>query len=575
LTASNSTDPLARQLTRYNATGVGYPVRMPRAAFLDRAGTAAIVLLALALRVAGLDFGLPMAEARPDELTIAFQAMKFGSGDLNPHSFHYPSLFKYMVFSVFGAWYAVGRAIGEFSSKDEFLLSFFDGAVSFRLLMRAMSAGMSTAAVWMLCGGPGGRWAAFFLAVAFLPVRDAHFGVTDSTMVTFVVASVLAAERLRQDGTPRAATLAGGLAGLATSIKYNAAILVFPLVIAALLAPRRHRHARGPALAAVALAYMGACFLAGTPYAIADFTTFWKDFSYELNHLRVGQFVDVGGGWRQHLTASLPLGMGWPLFALGLLGMGWTAFRAPEPAAVLWSFPVVYFWAIGRGETAFFRYMLPVVPFLCMGAGLLAGPLGLLRLALPFAAFPTLASSIAAIRLFNAGDTRDAMGRWIEANVPKDAAILHAGAYSGAPMLQRNVENQTREYTAKRGRADSAGFRKPDDPRWYRHDRPMYDVVFLEKQGIEFASQRSLEDVLADPPRWLETEAYFLDHYSSVPPELRRLAEARYELVHREDAFVSVNAPVFDQQDALYLPAAGFEGFTRMGPTLSLYRRRD
>ena len=40
----------------------------PRLLVLD----VAIVLFALALRVAGLDFGLPMAEARPDEMTIAF-----------------------------------------------------------------------------------------------------------------------------------------------------------------------------------------------------------------------------------------------------------------------------------------------------------------------------------------------------------------------------------------------------------------------------------------------------------------------------------------------------------------------
>lgn len=58
-----------------------------------------ILLLALAafLRFRGLDFGLPLAESRPDEMTIAYQAMKFGRGDLNPHSFNYPSLFKYLV----------------------------------------------------------------------------------------------------------------------------------------------------------------------------------------------------------------------------------------------------------------------------------------------------------------------------------------------------------------------------------------------------------------------------------------------------------------------------------------------
>src|SRR3954469_25959891 len=99
-----------------------------------------IVLSALALRVAGLRFGLPMAEARPDEMTLAFQAMKFGTGDLDPHSFNYPTLFKYVVFGIFGAYYAVERAVGGFAGKEDFLRSFFSGAVTFRLLMRAWSA---------------------------------------------------------------------------------------------------------------------------------------------------------------------------------------------------------------------------------------------------------------------------------------------------------------------------------------------------------------------------------------------------------------------------------------------------
>ena len=73
--------------------------------------TVGLVLLALALRVWALDFGLPLAEARPDELTIAFQAMKFGRGDLNPHSFNYPSLFKYCMFGLFGVYALSGPAV--------------------------------------------------------------------------------------------------------------------------------------------------------------------------------------------------------------------------------------------------------------------------------------------------------------------------------------------------------------------------------------------------------------------------------------------------------------------------------
>lgn len=538
--------------------------------------TVGLLLLAFALRVWALDFGLPMAEARPDELTIAFQAMKFGRGDLNPHSFNYPSLFKYCMFAVFGAYYAVGRVVGRFAGQEDFLRSFFDGAVDFRLLMRAWSAVLGTIGVGLLVRAPGGRWGALLLAVAFLHVRDSHFGVTDITMVTLATGAVLAADALRRDGSIRMAVLAGVLAGLATSTKYNAGLLCVPIAAAALLAPGP----RARLLGVSATAMIGA-FLLGTPYALLDLRTFRTDFSYELNHLATGHYVDVGNAWLYHLTTSLRWGIGAPLLAAGLFGVGVAFATDPRAALVLYSFPVLYFIAIGRGETAFFRYILPVVPFLCVAAGALLARLATRRgvgIATLFAtaiAAPTAVSTVTALRLMGAGDTRDAMGAWIEANVPTESVLVHAGAYTGAPMLQRNVVNQTREFDAKAGRADSAGFRKPDELKWYTRDRPMYDVLFVEKEGIDFASQRAVANLLADPPPWLMVEESPLVHYSAVPDAIAALARERYTLVHTESATDgATDAPVYDQQDAFYLPAARFQGFSRMGPTLRLYRLR-
>lgn len=532
-----------------------------------RATAFAIVLMAAGLRLWGLDFGLPMAEARPDEITVAFQAMKFGTGDLNPHSFNYPSLFKYAVFVLFGGWYVVGKALGIFAGQEDFLRAFFSGASEFRLLMRLLSATMGTLGVALLLRAPGRQLGAALLAVCFLHVRDSHFGVTDITMVTLATAAVLAALHLEARPGWKAAVLAGALAGLATSTKYNAAVLGLPLLLAA--------WPGGLRLLAVALAAMGLAFFAGTPFALLDARTFVKDVLYEFSHLDRGQYVDVGGGWVHHATASLRYGMGLPLLGVGLLGVGVALLRDGRRGWILYAFPVVYYLLIGRGETAFFRYALPVVPFLCIAAGSLLDRLGRMRLAgLLALAAPTLYASLQADRLFAAGDTREAMGAWIEAEVPTGSVIVHAGTFTGAPMLQRNVANQTREYEAKQGRADAAGFRKPDDPRWYLADRPAYDVLFVAKPGIEWASQRSLAEIQADPPPWIQLEEYPLTHYASVPDALLAFVAERYELVHEEKAYHGVVHAAFDQQDAFYMPCAGFGAFTRMGPNLRLYRLR-
>jgi hypothetical protein len=60
-------------------------------------------------------------------------------------------------------------------------------------------------------------------------------------------------------------------------------------------------------------------------------------------------------------------------------------------------------------------------------------------------------------------------------------------------MLQRNAVNQTREYAAKLGRADASGFRKPDDPRWYRADRPMYKPNSYNRSSAHHCWCRYLE----------------------------------------------------------------------------------
>ena len=46
------------------------------------------------MRFYGLHFGIPHVWARPDELAVADIAKEFLRGDLNPHFWDYPTLFR-------------------------------------------------------------------------------------------------------------------------------------------------------------------------------------------------------------------------------------------------------------------------------------------------------------------------------------------------------------------------------------------------------------------------------------------------------------------------------------------------
>ena len=52
-----------------------------------------LVALAAAVRLWGLDFGLPNTKCRPDENLPALLALGFLRGDPNPHFFNWPSLY--------------------------------------------------------------------------------------------------------------------------------------------------------------------------------------------------------------------------------------------------------------------------------------------------------------------------------------------------------------------------------------------------------------------------------------------------------------------------------------------------
>src|SRR5207247_1628257 len=75
--------------------------------------------------------------------------------------------------------------------------------------------------------------AALFLAVAFLHVRDSHFGVADVPMTFLIVCAFRVSVRCAVRGVTLArAALAGLLCGLAVSTKYNAATILVAAVVA-------------------------------------------------------------------------------------------------------------------------------------------------------------------------------------------------------------------------------------------------------------------------------------------------------------------------------------------------------
>ena len=65
-------------------------------AFMDKWLLWLILILAVLVRLWGISFGLPGTD-HGDETEVVNHAVRFGTGDLNPHRFQYGALVQYLL----------------------------------------------------------------------------------------------------------------------------------------------------------------------------------------------------------------------------------------------------------------------------------------------------------------------------------------------------------------------------------------------------------------------------------------------------------------------------------------------
>lgn len=517
------------------------------------------LLIGALLRAWGLDFGLPHVLAHPDESRVARTAVEFLRGDLHPGFFNYPTFFMYVLGAGYLGMCGFRIAAGEFPSLAVCAASWPHAWEPFFLTGRVLSALAGTLSIVIvyrlgkrLADPETGLGAAAFLSVAFLHVRDSHFAVTDVAMTALLLAALTALVRAHDAPSLRSFAGAGAIAGLAASTKYNAVLLAAAVLVSAFLRWRDDRgvDARVPVFGAA----MAAAFVLGSPYAVLDWPTFWRDVSAEAQHLRGGHAIRLDVGWRYHAMVTLPLGLTLPLFIASLAGAIAMAWRIPARAALLLAFPLAYYAVAGRGHTVFARYMVPVVPFLCITAGFLVSVVARAlatrvprrSAAVMFVALIVVIGGAAGVksvrldRLLSRTDSRVLAAQWLAANVPEGSSIYLSGSAYGHPDLSRGG-----------------------------HVAP-YELWRFDEVAGTFGAPRGNR---AELPRWLVIQESPLVMYSSLPDAVRGLL-GRYRLRQSFRA-VDMTAPhVYDQQDAWYVPLDGFAGVGRPGPNISVYESR-
>lgn len=513
-----------------------------------------IVAAGAVLRFFPIWFGLPYGFARPDEEVSTGVAIQMLRGDLNPHFFHWPSF----TFDLLAALYFLA-GVPRRLLTGQATLAYPEQVIIGRAAV-ACAGTLTLVVLYRLgrrvAGETTGLIAAAILAVALLHVRESHFAMADVLMTFWVTLSLALLLRAVDDADGRhpfrwwaAAGLAGGLAA---STKYNGAAIVAAMTAAQVLRFGGWRDVlslRAWLPFAVFCLALGAGFLAATPYAVLDHSEFRLGLQQISEHLSGGHGIDLGRGWIYHLKFSLPFGLGLTAFAAAILGTVPLARRYPRHAFVLGAFVAALYLPIGSGYAVFFRYILPIVPVLCLSAAVAVTAAaawlarrGVISYARALAVFlvltvgPGLVSSAWFDVLLARTDTRVIAGRWLlERLQPSDTLYDGGGVYVGLDLHR-------------------AEFRQ-----WY------YDPV---KQSFGHPAEES--------PDWLVLHESPLVKYGQTPVPVQELANRGYVLAYTVRATRrQPGAVVYDQHDAFFMPMWGLWTIERPGPTIRIYRRKD
>jgi hypothetical protein len=344
------------------------------------------------------------------------------------------------------------------------------------------------------------------------------------------------------------------MAGLTASTKYNGAVLVVVGLVAATIGVRmNHEPWPGRNAARCAATFLTAAllgFVAGTPFAVLAYPTFIEGLQFDSSHLVTGHGIQLGYGWIYHLMFSLRYGLGTPLLIASIAGIPILAARSWRSAALICTFPVLYYLLLGRGTTVFVRYMIPILPFLCITAAVsvmaLANRLAprspyagaLISVAVAcMVALPSIKRVIAFDSLLTKTDTRLLAARWLDPRTEPSEWVSDTPDGILHPVWGRSPTLRAAHFDAQRR-------------------------LFVSDNG----------DVVI--PEWIVLATSPLSVYTTVPAALLPIIDSSYSTVA---TFPSTQAPessgAFDQQDKFFLPYAEFNARVRPGPDIHIYRR--
>jgi len=521
-----------------------------------------ILCIAAIARYWGIWFGLPSMACRPDEGHIVSRAIIFFQGDLNPHWFLYPSLFMYIIFGFYIILFLLGIITKKYASISDLINWYDSDPTVFLLIDRCVSAFLGIATVFIvykialrLFNKKTALISSLFLGLAYLHVRDSHFGVTDVPSTFFIMCSILFILKAYDDNFLKNYIIAGIIAGLAMSTKYVGVMLIFPMFLVNFSNnyDKDHKlyiffHKKFLSFGIILLVI----FFLGTPYALLDYSTFVSDVSLQWWIINYGSSNVLGRGWWYHFRFSLFYGLGWSLFIVSLAGIFLFLKTKTKEAAIFLSFPFIYYTLGFKGYAVYLRYAIPLIPFLCVTGAIFTvftGEILEQNIKSSLKKYLTYALAILLIApstyniiqfdtLISRKDNRLIAAEWIKNNLRENNSIVQIGA----KFSRIELYNKFHEWT--------------------------YD----DKSGVfEYGKEKKYE-----LPRYIIVQNYPVKIWEEIPDEIINILNKHYNHIKSLQVIDKRNkSNLFDQLDAFCMPFVGFKSIARPGPNIDVYELKE
>jgi hypothetical protein len=395
----------------------------------------------------------------PDERNIANAVSQIHFfNQLNPKFFAYGSLPIYLY-----------RLTGDFLTIITHNQAWTNDWGFINLIGRFFSALFSTLTLILvfLLAKKGGlnQWislvAAFFTAFSPSLIQTAHFGVTESMLVFWLILISIISLNLIENPNLKNYFMIGIILGLAIATKISA--LSFTIVPLAIQFLYHFKFLKNYLLLFFSFLIAFITFTFFSPYVFLDQQKFLESMNYEtgvaLGRLKVVyilQFEKTLPWIFQIKNFFWQMGPVALMGIIGIIGLLIITFKSKNrKILILLSFPLAYFLYVGSWYTKFIRYMVPILPFLAIFASWilywLLGKTKILGRALAIIFLITsFAWSLAFFSIYTRESTRITASRWVYQNIPTGAKILTEHWDDSLPISFNNhdsSEYQTEQLT--------------------------------------------------------------------------------------------------------------------------------